>query len=188
LLANLKSTLVTVEDPIPPINHVSQVPIEPLLLQLDSLGNVIEEECPRLLSRPYTETQTKHTQQDYNDEHTPHVQYVGMVNPQQTLVRSIWRTPSGRDLYEKINFSRPPLDPLTYAGAETRPSGQTIDRPIEKVVNPVASSVQVQSNIGVVILSHTQGTLMVTPTTPPLQPTTSYVPQNLVGTPIHHGM
>jgi hypothetical protein len=36
--------------------------------------------------------------------------------------------------------------------------------------------------------SHTQGTLTVTPTTPPLQPTTPYVPQNPVGTPIHHRM
>jgi hypothetical protein len=29
---------------------------------------------------------------------------------------------------------------------------------------------------------------MVTPTTPPLQPRTPYIPQNLVGTPVHHIM
>jgi len=32
LLANTESTVIMVEDPIPPINPVSQVPIEPLLL------------------------------------------------------------------------------------------------------------------------------------------------------------
>jgi hypothetical protein len=167
---------------------VSQVPIEPLLLRLDSLGNVIEEECPRLSLRPYTETQMENTQHDYNDEYMTPVWSTDMVNPQQTHVRSIWRTPSGRDIYEKFNFSRPPLDPLTSAGAEAGPSGQTIDRPIEQVVNPVATSVQVQSNVGVIMPSHTQGTLTVTPTTPPFQTTTPYVPQNPVGTPIHHRM
>jgi hypothetical protein len=36
--------------------------------------------------------------------------------------------------------------------------------------------------------NHTQGTLTVTPTTTPFQTTTPYVPQNPVGTPIHHRM
>jgi hypothetical protein len=70
LLANPERALVTVEeDPIPPINPVSQVPIEPLLLRLDSLGNIIEEYYPRLPSRPYTETQMEHTQPNFNDEY-----------------------------------------------------------------------------------------------------------------------
>jgi hypothetical protein len=35
--------------------------------------------------------------------------------------------------------------------------------------------------------SHVQSTLTVTPTIP-LQPTTPYIPQNPIGTPVHHGM
>jgi hypothetical protein len=42
LLPNPESALVIVEDPIPHITLVSEVPIDPLLVRLDSLGNVIE--------------------------------------------------------------------------------------------------------------------------------------------------
>jgi hypothetical protein len=71
-----------------------------------------------------------------------------MVDPHQTLVHSIWRTPSGRDLYEKINFSRPPFDPphaSTTTGAEAGPSGQPIIRPIEPTVNISTTSGKVHS-------------------------------------------
>jgi hypothetical protein len=130
----------------------------------------------------------ENTQHDYNDEYTTLVQSADMVNLEQTPVRSIWRTPSGCDLYKHFNFSRPPLNPLTSAGAEAGPSSQTINRPIEQVVNPAATSIQIQSNAGVVMPNHTQGTLIVTPTTTPFQTTTPYVPYNPVGTPIHHQM
>jgi hypothetical protein len=76
------------------------------------------------------------TQPNFNDEYMTPVHSTDMVNPQQTHVHSIWRTPSGRDLYKKFNFSRPPFDPLTSVGVEAGPSGQTIDHPIEQVVNP----------------------------------------------------
>ena len=82
------------------------------------------------------------TQRDYNEYITP-VRSAGMVNQQQTLVCSIWRTPSGRDLYENFNFSRPPLDPhdpLASTFVEAGPSGHIIDRLIEQVVNPAATS------------------------------------------------
>jgi hypothetical protein len=82
LLENPESTLVTVEDPIPHTIPVSEAPIEPLLVRLDSFGNVIEEEVPRLPLRPYTETQMEDTQHDY-DEYTTLVWSAGMVNPQQ---------------------------------------------------------------------------------------------------------
>jgi hypothetical protein len=74
-------------------------------------------------------------QLDFSDEYTTPVCSTDMVNMQQTPILSIWITPLGRDLYEKFNFSRPPFDPLTSIGAEVGPSGQTIDRPIKKVIN-----------------------------------------------------
>jgi hypothetical protein len=190
LLENPESALVTVEDSIPHTIPVSEAPLEPLLVRLDSFGNIIEEEVQRLPLRPYTETQMEDTQHDYDEYITP-VQSAGMVNPQQTPVRSIWRTPSGRDLYEHFNFSRPPLDPhdpLASVVAEAGPSSQTIDHPIEQVVNPAATSTQIQLNVGVVTPNHAQGTSTITPTTTPFHTTTPYVPQNPVGTPLHQRM
>jgi hypothetical protein len=111
-----------------------------------------------------------------------------MVNPQQTLVRSIWRTPSGRDLYEHFDFIQQPLDPHDPLVTEAGPSGQTIDRPIEQVVDPAATSTQIHLNVGVVTPNHAQGTSTVTPTTTPLHTTTPHVPQDPVGTPLHQRM
>ena len=54
-------------------------------------------------------------------------------------------------------------------------SSQTIDHPIEQIVNTATTSVQVQSDTGIVLPSHVQSNLMVTPTIP-LQPTTPYIP------------
>ena len=72
---------------------MSEAPIKPLLVRLDSFGNIIEEEVQHLLLRPYTETQMEDTQRDY-DEDTALVWSASMVNPQQTPFCSIWRTPS----------------------------------------------------------------------------------------------
>jgi hypothetical protein len=93
----------------------------------------------------------------------------------------------GRNIYKKFNFIQFLFYPLTSTGVEVGPLGQTIDRPIEKVVNLTSTPVQVQSNTKVVLPSHIEGTLTITPTTP-LQPTTPYIPQNVVGTPVHHEM
>jgi hypothetical protein len=56
LLENSEKDLVTVENPTPHTTPVLEAPIEPLFLQLDSLGNVIEEEVPGLPERPIIET------------------------------------------------------------------------------------------------------------------------------------
>jgi hypothetical protein len=56
LLENHESALVTVVNPIPHTTHVSESPIEPLLVRLDSFENIIEEQVPRFPLRPITET------------------------------------------------------------------------------------------------------------------------------------
>jgi len=127
------------------------------------------------------------TQPNFNDEYMNLVRSTDMVNPQQNLVCSIWRTPSRHDLYEKFNFSWPPFDPLASTGAEEGLSGQTIDHPIEQVVNPTIASVPVQSNIRIMLPSHMQGTLTITPSIT-LQPTTPNIPKNPIGTHVRHGM
>jgi hypothetical protein len=66
-------------------------------------------------------------------------------------------------------------------------SSQTIDHPIEQIVNTATTSVEVQSDTGIVLPSQVQSNLMVTPTIP-LQPTTPYIPRNPIRTPFHHKM
>jgi hypothetical protein len=71
-----------------------------------------------------------------------------MVDPHQTLVHSIWRTPSRLDLYEKNNSSRPPFDPphaSTTIGAEAGPLGQPIICPDEPTINISTTAGQVHS-------------------------------------------
>jgi hypothetical protein len=65
-LDNLEDTLVTVENPTTP---VSVTPLEPLLVRLDSLGNVIDEEVPRLPERIFTETYMGSTEPIFGDEY-----------------------------------------------------------------------------------------------------------------------
>ena len=55
-------------------------------------------------------------QPNFKEKYATLVRSIEIVHPHQNFVRSIWRTPSGRDLYEKFNFSRPPFDPLTSVG------------------------------------------------------------------------
>jgi hypothetical protein len=55
-LDNSEGALVTFEKPTPRTTYVSVTPLEPLLLRLDSLGNIIDEEVPQLPERAFTET------------------------------------------------------------------------------------------------------------------------------------
>jgi hypothetical protein len=45
-LDNSKGVLVTIENPTPRTKSTSTIPLEPLLLRLYSLGNVIDKEVP----------------------------------------------------------------------------------------------------------------------------------------------
>jgi hypothetical protein len=182
--------LVIVEDPIPHTIPVSEAPIKPLLVELYSFCNVIEEEIPHLSLRPYTKTQMEDTQHDCDEYETPFWS-AGMVNPQQTHVHSIWRTPSGCDIYENCKFSRPSLeshDPVAFIVVEVGPFNQTIDCPIEKALNPTSTSTKIQYNVGFITPNHSQVTSTITPTTTHFHTTNPYVPQNIVGTPIHQRM
>ena len=55
-LDNPEYALGTVENPTHYTTYVSVTPLERLFLRLDSLGNVIDEEVPRLPERNFTET------------------------------------------------------------------------------------------------------------------------------------
>jgi len=68
---------------------------------VDSLGNIVVEDHPRLPSRPYDQLDMEPRQPTSNEENTTLVRSTIMVDPQQTHVHPIWRNPMGRDLYEK---------------------------------------------------------------------------------------
>jgi hypothetical protein len=96
----------------------------------------------------------------------------------------------GRDLYEKFNLNRPlfiPPHTSVTTGADAGPSSQYSDHPVGPTLNIATTSGQIMSDTGLVLPSHLQSTMMVTPMMP-LQATTSFTPQNHVGTPSHHRM
>ena len=70
----------------------SVIPLEPLLLRLDPLGNVIDEEIPRLPERPITETYMGSTQPIFGEEYRTPIPPRTTVNTNFTPARSIWRT------------------------------------------------------------------------------------------------
>jgi hypothetical protein len=118
--------VVVQEGPTPPANPDLTNPLDPLLLRVDSSRNIIVEYYPRLPSRPYEELDMEPEQPNQNEEYTTHVHSTEMVDPHQTHVRPIWRTPSGRDLYEKFNLNRPLFIP-PHTSVTTRCRCRTIE-------------------------------------------------------------
>jgi hypothetical protein len=82
-LDNLEDALGTVENPTTP---VLVTPLEPLLVCLDSLGDVIDEEVPRLPERIFTETYMGSTEPLFGDEYRTHVRPSTAVEPIQHLL------------------------------------------------------------------------------------------------------
>jgi hypothetical protein len=62
LLENPESALVTVQDSIPHTIPMSKDPLKPLLVRMDSFGNVIEKEFQRsVVESIYRNTDGRHT-------------------------------------------------------------------------------------------------------------------------------
>jgi hypothetical protein len=97
-LDNLEGTLVTVENPNPCTTSVLVTPLEPLLLRLDSLGNVIDEEIPQLPKRDFTETYMGSTKPTFDDEYRTPIHPTTAVDTNPTPSHSVWITPSIRSL------------------------------------------------------------------------------------------
>jgi hypothetical protein len=127
-------------------NPTTATPLEPLLVRLDSLGNVIEEEIPRLPERPATETYMGSTQPIFGEEYGTPVRPSTATSISPTTARSIWRTPSGRNLYEHFDSIRHPFHP---DGPPDRagPSGQTMGHPIDQIFRPTIPLQTAQSTI-----------------------------------------
>jgi hypothetical protein len=62
---------------------------------MESSGNILVEDYPKLPSRPYNKLDMEPIQPNFNEDYTTLVCSTKMVDPQKNLVHSIWRTPSG---------------------------------------------------------------------------------------------
>jgi hypothetical protein len=144
LIKNLEGAIVVVhKHPTPPTNLALTNRLDPLLLRVDSSGNIIVEDYPRLPSRPYEEHDMEPEQPNPNEEYTTPFHSTEMVDPHQTHVCPISRTPSGRDLYEKINLNRPLFNPphtFVTTGADVGPLSQYSDYPVGKTLNIATTS------------------------------------------------
>jgi hypothetical protein len=160
LLDNQEGALVTVENPTPRTTSMSTIPVEPLLLRLDSLGNTIDEDVPQLPVRAFNDTYMGSTEPTFGDEYRTLVHPTTTVDTNPTPTHYVSRTSSGRDLYEHFESFRQPFNPHVESG----PSGQTMNHPIDQVINPIVVSSQVYPNVGIITSTHSQGTSIPTPT------------------------
>jgi hypothetical protein len=130
LLDNPEGVLVTIENPTTRTASVMATSLKPLLLRLDSLGNVIDEEVPQLPEREFIETYMGSTEPIFGNEYRTPIHPTTVVDTNPTHARSVWRTSSGRDLYEHFESIRQPFNPHDPP-VETGPSGQTMNHPID---------------------------------------------------------
>jgi hypothetical protein len=180
-LDNPEDALGTVENPTTPM---SVTPLEPLLVCLDSLGNIIDEEVPRLPESIFTETYMGSTEPLFGDEYMTLVRPSTAVATNRTPIRSIWRTSSGCNLYEHFESIRqpfPPHDPPSEPG----PSGQTTNHPVDQVIHPTATPTQVHPNVGLITSTHPQSTSISTSISTSFYSTAPHVPHNPTGTSSH---
>jgi hypothetical protein len=125
-LDNLEGALVMVENPT---TSVLVTPLEPLLIHLESLGNIINEEVSRLPKRIFTEKYMGSTEKIFGDEYRTPVHPSTTVDTNPTPSHSVWRTSLGHYLYEHFESFRHPFHPHDPP-SETRSSSQTMNHPV----------------------------------------------------------
>jgi hypothetical protein len=153
-LDNSEGALVTVENPT---TSMLVTPLKPLLVRLDSLGNVIEKEVPRLPERIFTETYMGSTEPIFGDEYRTPVCPSTAEDTNTTPSHYVWRNSSGHDIYEHFESFRQPFHPHDPP-SETGPSGQTMNHSFDQVINPIVTLAQVHPNAGLITSTHIQGT------------------------------
>jgi hypothetical protein len=97
------------------------------------------------------------TKPTFSDEYRTPVLPTTAVDTNPTPTRSVWRTSSGRDLYENFESFRQPFNPHDPP-VESGPSGQTMNHPIDQVIKPIIASTQVYPNTRLITSTHSQGT------------------------------
>jgi len=127
------------------------------------------------------------TEPIFGDEYRTPICPTTVVDTNPTPTHYVWRTSSEHDLYEHFESIRQPFHPHDPP-IETGPSDQTMNHPIDKVINPTTTSTKVHPNAGLITSTHSQGTLIPTPTFTNFHSTTPHVSHNLAGTSLHQRM
>jgi hypothetical protein len=186
-LDNSKGALVTVENPTPHTTSVLTIPFEPLFLHLESLGNVIGEEVPELPARAFTETYMRSKEPIFGDDYRTPIHPTTTVDTNPTPSHYVWRTSLGCNLYEHFQSFRQPFNPHDPP-LEMGPSDQTMNHPIDQVINPIVISVQVHPNAGLITSTHSQVTSIPTPTFTNFHSTAPHVSHDPAGTSLQQRM
>jgi hypothetical protein len=124
------------------------------------------------------------TEPIFGDEYRNHVRPSTTVDTNPTPARSVWRNSSGEDLYENFESFRQPFQPHDPP-SEIGPSGQTMNQPVDQVINPIVTPAQVHPNAGLITTTHLQGTSISTPISTIFYSTAPHVPHNPAGTSVH---
>jgi hypothetical protein len=124
------------------------------------------------------------TEPNFGDEYRTLVHPNTVVEENPTPSRSIWRTSSGHDLYGHFESFRQPFNPHDPP-IETGPSGQMMNHPINQVINPIVVSTPVYPNDGIITSTHSQGTLIPTPTFTNFHSIAPHVLHDPAGTSFH---
>jgi hypothetical protein len=69
--------------------------------------------------------------------------------------------------------------------SETGPSGQTMNHPVDQVINPTVTPAQVHPNVGLITSTHLQSTSISTPVSTSFYSTAPHVPHDLARTSSH---
>jgi hypothetical protein len=100
---------------------------------------------------------------------TTPVQTFVILDPSRTLVRPLWRTPSGRDIFDRLGIIQPsfttPLTPVVNI-AVTMSSNLFLDHFVGKIGNIVAISGHVSSGTSLFLPSQLNGTMKIVQTLP----------------------
>ena len=75
---------------VPPVNPPLTDPLGPTLVRVNSLGEIVTEDYPRLLSRPFEEENMESGQPDQSEGFTTPIQTSRISDPRRTLVFPLW--------------------------------------------------------------------------------------------------
>jgi len=104
----------------PPANPPLTDPLGPLLVQVNSLGEIVTEDYPRLPSRNFEEENMESVKPDQSEGFTTPIQTSRISYPNRTLFLPLWKTPLGRDIFDKLGISQPYFTPpLTHVVTST---------------------------------------------------------------------
>jgi hypothetical protein len=149
----------------PPLNNL----VGPLLVRVNSSGEIVTEYYPRLPSRPFEEENMESGKPNKSEGFIAPIQTSGILDPSRTPVPPRWRTPSGHDIFDELGVIQPSFTtPLTPVVTSTITTSSTIFlvHPMGQIGNIAAISDQVSSGTCLFLPNQLNSTMTITQTIP----------------------